>query len=113
MEATKSTHKVEVVPVVMKPHENASALSIVSAFGYTVCVKTEDWKDIPLAAYIPPDSICPDTPEFAFLGTNKRIRVRKMRGVFSYGLLVPAPKGAKIGDNVAEALGIIHYEPLI
>jgi RNA ligase (TIGR02306 family) len=40
-----------------------------------------------------------------------RITVRKLRGVISMGMLVPAPEGSKIGDDVAEILGITHYEP--
>jgi RNA ligase (TIGR02306 family) len=29
----------------------------------------------------------------------------------SFGLLVPAPVGSAIGDDVTEALGVLHYEP--
>jgi len=28
-------------------------------------------------------------------------------------LLVPAPEGAKVGDDVAEQLGVTHYEPMV
>jgi RNA ligase (TIGR02306 family) len=40
-----------------------------------------------------------------------RIAVRKLRGVISMGMLLPAPEGSKIGDDVAEIMGITHYEP--
>jgi RNA ligase (TIGR02306 family) len=40
-----------------------------------------------------------------------RITVRKLRGVMSMGMLLPAPEGSNIGDDVAEQLGITHYEP--
>ena len=40
-----------------------------------------------------------------------RIAVRKLRGVISMGMLLPAPEGSKIGDDVADAMGITHYEP--
>lgn len=106
-----STHRVEVVPVVLEPHPNADSLSIVRVFGYSVCVRTSDWQGVETAAYIPPDSIVPDTPDFAFLGGHFRIRVRRLRGVVSQGLLVPAPPGSSVGDDVAELLGITHYEP--
>jgi RNA ligase (TIGR02306 family) len=42
-----------------------------------------------------------------------RIGVKKLRGVISMGMLLPAPEGAQIGDDVAEQLGITHYEPPI
>lgn len=107
----KSTHKVEIVPVKMRSHPNADSLSIVDIWGYTVVVKTQDWQDVEFAAYCPPDSVMPNKPEYAFLRENKRIKSRKFRGIQSFGLLVPAPPGSKIGDNVAEILGVTHYEP--
>lgn len=106
-----STHQVEVVPVQLDPHPNADALSIVRVRGFTVCVRTADWQGVERGAYIQPDSIVPDTPDFAFLGDKKRIKVKKLRGVVSMGLLVRAPDGASIGDDVAELLGVTHYEP--
>jgi RNA ligase (TIGR02306 family) len=113
----KSTHKVEVVPVELEPHPNADSLSVVRVFGgFTACVRTVDWKPGMLGAYIPPDSVL-DTrrPEFAFLadgkGNTHRIKVKRLRGVVSMGLLIHAPEGARLGDDVAEQLGVTHYEP--
>lgn len=107
-----STHRVEVVPVRMEPHPNADALSIVRVFdGYVCCVRTADWQGVERGAYIPPDSVCPATEQFAFLGDHRRIKVKRLRGVVSMGLLVPAPDGAALGDDVAEALGVTHYDP--
>lgn len=109
----KSTHKVEVVEVRLEKHPDADNLSIVNVFdGYTVIVRTGDWKDGDLGAYIPPDSIVDTTrPEFAFLGKHNRIKAKKLRGVYSMGLLVPAPEGSQLGENVAELLGVTRYEP--
>ena len=106
-----STHKVEVVPVVLTPHPNADSLSIVNVYSYTVCVRTADWQDKSIGAFLPPDSIVPDKPEYAFLSGHLRIKAKRLRGVKSFGLLVPAPEGAQIGDDVAEALGVTHYDP--
>lgn len=58
----KSTHKVEVVPIELKPHPNADSLSIVEVFGYTVCARTEDWQNRSIGAYIPPDSVVDTNP---------------------------------------------------
>jgi RNA ligase (TIGR02306 family) len=42
---------------------------------------------------------------------NLRITVKKLRGVISMGMLLPAPEGLEIGADAAEVLGITHYEP--
>jgi len=46
-------------------------------------------------------------------GAYARVTVKKFRGIKSFGLLVPAPEGAEIGDNLAEELGLQHYEAAI
>jgi RNA ligase (TIGR02306 family) len=114
-----STHKVECVPVTLEKHPNADTLSIVRIFGgYTVVVRTEDWAGRDKGVYVEPDYIVPlDKPEFAFLrksGETKltsRIKTKKLRGVVSYGLLIPAPDGAAIGDDFMERYGITRYQP--
>lgn len=113
-----STHKVEVIQVHPEKHPNADTLSVVRAFGYSVVVRTDDWKDGDLGAYVPPDSLV-DTarPEFAFLAPQARqdgkvrIRAKKLRGIQSFGLLAKPPAGSKIGDDVAATLGVEHWEP--
>jgi hypothetical protein len=91
-----STHKCEIIPISLEPCPGSDFLSIVRPFGgYTVLVRTEDWKDKKLGAYVVPDSLvntCRD--EFAFLKTDAkynedslipgdfaRIRAKKMRGM--------------------------------
>jgi len=111
-----STHEVPIVKVHLTLHPNADSLSIVNIDGYTVCVRTEDWEDGQLGAYIPPDSLVQtDRPEFSFLKREgrdvERIRVIKLRGVISMGLLIPAPPDCSVGDNVADLLEVEHYEP--
>lgn len=113
---SNSTHKVEVVPVALEKHDNADSLSVVRIFGYTCCVRTSDWEGETIGAYLPPDSVVDVTrPEFAFLAsgtkTKHRIRAKKLRGVQSFGLLIHAPDGAQVGDDVAEHFGVEHYEP--
>jgi RNA ligase (TIGR02306 family) len=116
---TKSTHVVEVIKVKLLKHSNADSLSIVMADGYQAVVRTDDWVDGQLGAYIPPDSMVnTNNPLFEFLlpsgkpkGTLVRIKARRLRGEWSMGLLVPAPKGSKERDNVAGILGVTHYNP--
>ena len=40
-----------------------------------------------------------------------RITVQKLRGIISMGMLLPAPEGSAVGDDVADVLGVTHYEP--
>lgn len=114
----KSTHRVEVVPVVLENHPNADSLSIVKVWGYQVCVRTSDWEGVSKAAYIPPDStVLVNRPEFLFLANDSkadgraRIRAKKLRGIVSYGMLVPVPSNMNVGDDVTAFLGVEHYEP--
>lgn len=120
---TKSTHKAEVVPIELKEHPNAENLSLVSIYGYTVCVNTKQWEGIDKGVYIVPDSLVNTLrPEFAFLykgdgiSSNPddyvvRIKTMKLRGVNSMGLLIPCPEGFEVGDDCAEFLGVQRYEP--
>lgn len=113
------THRADVVPVVLETHPNADSLSIVRIYNFQVLVKTEDWLNRKVGVYIQPDSMVDVTrPEFSFLKKDEndvkpqRIKVKRLRGVVSMGLLVPAPEGVEIGTDVAEMLGVGHYEPI-
>lgn len=112
----KSTHKAEVIPLILENHPNASKLSIVRNSGYTIVVNTEDWAGHSTAVHVLPDSILDTTrPEFKWLDKGKGERYHivkpvKLRGVHSFGLLTPTPSNAKVGDDVAIQLGITHYE---
>lgn len=107
-----SEHKVEVVRVgdVIK-HENADTLGIVHVWGYTAIVRLGDFKQGDLAVYVEPDYVVPDEPEYAFLKGHRRIKARRLRGVWSQGLLLHAAPDMAEGDNVMERLRVEHYEP--
>ena len=106
-----STHKCEVIRVLLEEHPTADLLSIVKVHGYECAVRTEEWKNGDLGVYIPPDSIVPDTEAFKFLDGHTRIRARKIRGRYSQGVLAHAPEGVQEGDDCMEMMGIEHYEP--
>lgn len=94
---------------------------MVRVYNYTVCVRKDEWQpkyegDVMLGAYVPPDSVVPDTPIFAFLKNlppTRRIKVSKLRGVLSQGVLCHAPEGSQIGDDVSDILGVTRYDPKI
>lgn len=114
------THVVEVMEYgPAEPHPNADRLELFKPFGgYTVVVGKGQFQTGELVAYIPPDSVVPATDEFAFLWTGKtepsnrerRIRVKRLRGVCSEGLLVKAPEDAEVGQDVATRMGVEHWE---
>lgn len=96
-------------------HPNADALSITQIHGgYPVTFRTGDYREGDLATYVPVDALVDTTrPEFAFLAgrAKERIRAKKIRGVFSMGLLVPVGKpDAKPGDDMRELLGVEKWE---
>jgi hypothetical protein len=136
---SNSTHRVNVVKIEeILPHSNADTLGIVYIGGYQCVVKKDAYKVGDLALYIQPDTIVPVHPAFAFLWADRefadgtiperlrRITVRKFRGNWSEGLLMPLvefeelliPMAARDGrlpsvaegDDVAELLGFSHYE---
>lgn len=110
---SNSTHKAEVFRIEkMVKHPNADKLSIVTIFdAYKCVVRTEDFKVGDLAVYVPPDSVMPDKPEYAFLKGHLRIKAQRLRGAMSQGLILKAPPFTAVGDDVAESLGITHYVP--
>jgi len=100
----------------VKHHPDADALDVATVLGdYPVIVKRDEYKVGDLAGYIPIDSIVPDTEQFYFLcpklyekhedGTQTQlgpkyqvgqvpekyriIKAKKIRGVYSQGMLVP------------------------
>lgn len=111
-----STHSCDVIEVKLETHPNADSLSVVRIYGWQCVVRTDDWKNGDLGVYIPPDSVVKtNRPEFAFLMTDEsnteRIKVKKLRGFISQGLLIHAPEGAKVGDDYMEYFEVQHYEP--
>ena len=130
-----ANHRVDVVRITkLEKHPNADNLSIVKIGGYQVVVRTEDWKAGDFAIYVQPDSVVPQQEQYAFLWENltfpdgivpvkkRRITVRRFRKEYSEGLLMPLsafetelskhPDSLQDeGNDLAEILGITHYEP--
>lgn len=99
-------------------HPNADSLSITQIMGGYPCIfKTGDYQPGDKAVYIPVDMIVPENdPKYEFLQGHRRIKAKKLRGIFSMGLLVPIPlelADRPVGSNVMEAMGIVKYEPPI
>lgn len=122
-----SEFKVQVVKVTnVEKHPNADTLSIAKVNGdYPVIFQTGTYNEGDLAVYLPIDSIVPDTEQWAFLAGHRRIKAKKLRGVFSMGMLTPLMQVVdgetghvlvdasefKEGDDVQDLFGIEKYEP--
>jgi len=112
-----SSHAIEVITIPkVKKHPNADTLGLVDIWGWSCCIRLNDFKEGDLAVYIPPDYMVPDIEAFQFLKDSssdrwRRIRVRRFRGILSQGLVWFAPEGTKEGDDVMELMGITRYEP--
>lgn len=109
-----SEFAVEVVEINhIEKHPNADKLEIAYVRGdYPVIFRAGQFEIGSKAVYIPIDSVVPaGDPRWDFLQGHRRIKAKKLRGVFSMGLLVEAEPEWQVGQNVQEALGIVKYEP--
>jgi len=98
----------------VRTHDNADSLEIAIVYGTTpVIIRKGQYKAGDLVAYIPVDSTLPDLPCFGFLqpADRRRLKAKRLRGVFSMGLLVDAPACLVEGESVVDSYGLTKYEP--
>lgn len=75
--------RIKVARFVQEPADDAFEMD------YPVVVRSDGFAVGDLAVYVPVDSVLPDDVELAFLGSDrKRLRAKKLRGVYSEGLLI-------------------------
>jgi len=113
--------KVQVVQIgKVGKHPNADTLSITQVCGrYPVIFKTGCFEPGDYAIHIPPDALVPlDRPEFSWLESDvvkkfHRVKFAKLRGVPSYGFLIPVPENVTVipGQDVRHLLGVEKYDP--
>lgn len=93
------------------PDPDTTALSVTKVYDDYPCIlRTGEFAEGELAVYVPVDSIVPDEPRWAFLKGQRRIRPRKIRGVFSMGLLVKPDPTWPEGFDACDALRITKYD---
>jgi len=109
-----SEFKVEVVKLgKIEKHPNADRLEMTTVNnGYPVISQTGLWKEGDLAVYVPVDAIVPtDQERWSFLDGHGRIKAKKLRGIFSMGLITKPEPDWKEGQDVQAELGITKWEP--
>jgi len=120
----------------LEDHPDADTLQVTAAWSYPVIVKKGEFNLGDLAIYIPIDGVVPFTEEWRWLHggservKDRRIKAKRLRGIFSMGLLVPTyylmptePVGPDVdnllksvlveGSDVTILLGVTKYEPPI
>lgn len=95
----------------LSKHPNADSLDIIHDLeGFTVVCKSGLYKEGDLVVYVKPDmEIFGNEPEFEFLGDKRRVKACKLRGIMSYGLVVPARPDMVEGQQVDDVLRIKPY----
>lgn len=76
----------------VEPHGNADSLDIAQVKGYKAIVKRGQWKAGDLCVFIEPDSVLPVDRAWAqpyLKMAQSRVRAIKLRGAWSFGLVVP------------------------
>lgn len=97
------------------PHPYADRLEIINVFGgYPCIVEKGKYKVGQLAIYVPVDTVLPDGEAFSFLSPHdkKHLRAKKIRGIFSMGLVIPPIPDVSEGDDVVGQLGVQRWEPV-
>lgn len=124
-----SSHPVKIVIIdKVDTHDNADRLEIARVAGWQSIIGKGQFQAGDWAVYVPIDSLLSEPLESYLFPTDSKIRLEKsrvrsikIRGALSQGLLVSMtpellylfPQLAKkhMGDDVADVLGIIKYEP--
>lgn len=107
-------------------HPYADRLEIATVLGWKIIVAKDEFKVGDKIVYFEVDSMIPMCESVEFLRKSSlkvengeeyaRIRIQKMRKLFSEGLVMPLDafgldKSIEIGADLTDALGVIKYEP--
>src|ERR1700722_18358997 len=106
-----SSLKVEVFRPVFDRHPDTGKLGVVRFRGSTVVCHPAEFARSELVAYVPIDAVVPNTPIWAFVGRDRRVKPRRFGSVLSQGVLVPGQPHWREGDDVAAELGVVKWEP--
>jgi len=105
----------------IKPHPNADRLEIAVVGGWEVITGKGNHDAGDVVVHVQPESMIPrdradewDVTKYLSWRKNARegrVRAARLRGVVSFGFLVPNNTGAEIGEDLADYYGIVKYDP--
>lgn len=99
-------------------HPEADRLSLVKVAGYTAIVPKDKYKGGEIVGFVHPDTCLPNLPwaEPYKKYAEKRVKVCKIRGIFSQGIIVDLPEISSlipywenVGDEISEFIGVTKY----
>ena len=105
------------------PHPNADKLELAKVLGYTCIIEKDRYKVGDAVVLIQPDTVLPDKPwAEMFKKRSSRVRAMKLRGVWSFGIVMSPydicdisylksmllPEN--IGKDISERIGVTKYE---
>lgn len=96
----------------IEKHPNADSLDIVTVYSDTIVIsKLGEFQVGELVSFFPLDTIPGNHPAFDFLekNRNKRLKAKRLRGVFSTGLITKAPPGFQESDSIIEHYNLKRY----
>jgi len=105
----------------IKPHPNADKLEIAVIGGWELITGIGNYSVGDVVIHIPPEAMVPvewakrwDVTQYLSWrneATHGRVRAARLRGIVSYGFLVPNDSNAPLGTDLAEHYDIHKYEP--
>lgn len=107
----------------IRKHPNADALDMTEIYGQNIITKRDLYREGDLAVFLPPDSVLSLDPQNIIvkdsgLAPGHCIEAKRLRGIFSNGMLIPADVcftrselgELRVGEFVADKLDITKYE---
>lgn len=107
----------------IQPHPNADKLELAKVLGYTCIIEKGKYKAGDAIVLIQPDTVLPDKPwAEMFKKRSNRVRAMKLRGVWSFGIVMSPYdvcnlsdlKGmllpSNIGKDISDRIGVTKYE---
>lgn len=105
----------------VKPHPNADRLELVCIDGWEIISGKGNYSAGDTVVHVPPDAMVPMARAqgwgvdkyLSFRGQAEmgRVKAQKLRGVVSFGFLVPNDTQSEVGTDLREHYGIEKYEP--
>ncbi len=111
-----STLRVITCPILsLSPHPNADRLELATVMGWRCVVPKDRYAVGDVVTYIPVDAVLPvalsDSLGVTQYLSKGRVRAAKLRGVISFGLVIPNEQNLPAGEDLTDALGVTKFEP--